>query len=223
MEEVAYEHREHQETNKDGSIVKVTTVVRVQKKKVLTNPDIEARKRLKKFGQVAGQEKGEIEGMIQLDDKDIYLLPFGQEKNEETITKFVSNRTHRERMEALKKKEEEIKTGRVDDGRVRQLYSSDSTQFSIKVSNLPLGLTQQEIEDFFAHPVRPKKIYRPMGREDNRPRDFAYVHFVTKGEAAEAINRYNGKVCGCQVLMAEWADSNRNAPGRAPVKRPGKK
>jgi RNA recognition motif-containing protein len=213
MDEISYEHREHTEKDRLGVVTKVTTVVRVQKKKVLTNPEIESRKRLKKFGECLGQEKGSVESTIQLDDKDIYLLPFGQEKNEESISKFVSSRTHRDKMEQLKRKEDELRTGKSDDSRTRQAYFSEPTSHSIKVSNIPLDLTQQELEDFFSVGGRPRKVYRPISKEDKKVRDFALIHYNVKSEAMAAIQRFNNKVCGCQILTAEMAD-NRNQLNR---------
>ena len=212
MEEVSYEHREHVETNLDSSY-KVTTLVKVQRKKILTNPDIESRKRLKKFGQASGYEKGAIEGSIQLDDKEIFLLPFGQEKNDETIAKFVTTRNHRDKFDQLNKREQEIKKGKIEDNRTRQTYTIEPTSFSIKVTNVPIGMSQDELEDFFAIGPRPRKIYRPVSRDDNKVRDFVLIHYNTKSEATDAILMFNNIKCGVQILTAEVAD-NRNQPSR---------
>lgn len=219
MDEGSYEYRETIEEDKDGSKYKVTTVVRVQKRQVLTNPDIERRQSLKKFGDVAGQERGQTDPTITLDDKDIYLLPFGQERNEDSIAKFVSSRTHREKMESLKQKEDKLKSGRTDDTTVRRQMIPETNSFQIKVTNIPLWLSQPELEDFFLREgARARKVYRPLTRDDNKPRDFALLTYSSPAEAAAAISKLDGKRCESQILGAEPADINKG-----PMAKRGKK
>jgi RNA recognition motif-containing protein len=213
MDEGSYEYRETTEDQKDGKY-KVTTVVRVQKRQVLSNPDIERRQSLKKFGAVALLEKGKPDPTITLDDKDIYLLPFGQERNEDSIAKFVSNRTHREKMESLKQKEDKLRSGRTEDSAAKRLFTQEPTSFQIKVTNIPLWLTQQELEDFFiSEGAKPRKVYRPLSREENKPRDFALLTYMNAADASTAIKKLDGKRCESQILGAEPAE-NKNFPGR---------
>ena len=219
MEEVSYENRHHIETVSEDKKYNVTTLVKVQRKKVLTNSDIERRKSLKKFGQAAGYEKGSIENSIAVDDKEVFLLPFGEEKNEDSISKFVTTRNHRERFGQLEKKEKEIKEGKLENNRPKSQFVTESSSNSIKISNLPLSLSQAELEDFLSGAVRPRKIYRPLGREDRIPRDFALIQYTSKAEADEAILRYNNKPCGSQILTAEMADRG-NPPNKPPSSRP---
>ena len=214
MDEVSYECRETIEDIK-GQTYKVTTVVRVQKKQVLTNPAIERRQHLKKFGEVSGFEKGQPDNIITLDDKDIYLLPYGQEKNEESIMKFISTRTHRDKLDSLKKKEDQLKSGKTEDSARRIQIIPDSTSHQVKVSNIPLWLTQEELDSFFAVGTRPRKVYRPLSKEDGKPRDFALLTYTSQSESLAAVKRFNGKICESQVLNAELAE---NKPGGGPFR-----
>ena len=215
MEEVSYEHREHIEETPGQDIhrVKVTTLVKVQRKKVLTNPDIEARKHVKKFGLAEKYTKGLIEPSITIDDKEVFLLPFGVEKNEESISAFVSTRNQRDKFEELRKKEKSLKEGKLNDERVKQTFTMEHTSFAVKVSNLPAEMTQQELEAFFSTGGRPRKVYRPVGRENGLPRDFAIINYHTKEEASASIKRFNNKKCGVLIIAAEHADS-RGPAGR---------
>lgn len=207
MDEVSYECRETIE-DLEGTKFKVTTVVRVQKKQVLTNPAIERRQKLKKFGDAANIEKGQTDKTITLDEKDIFLLPYGQERNEESIMKYISNRTHREKIDSLKKREDQLKSGKQPDTNKRFAAIPESTNHQIKVSNIPLWLTQDELESFFAATgIRTKKIYRPTSKEDGKPRDFALLTYLTAADSNAAILRINGMRCESQILNAEMADS----------------
>ena len=146
-------------------------------------------------------------------------MTFGEEKNESSLTAFISTRNHRERFGQLERKEKEIKEGNLESNKAKQFITTDSVNYSIKVSNVPLDLTQQELEDFFSDPVRPRKVFRPVGKEDRVPREFAIIHYNTHTEAEEAILRYNNKKCGYQILFAEMAD-NRNQTFRPQPPRP---
>lgn len=218
MEEISYEHREHIEQPSEDRKFKVTTLVKVQKKRVLTNSDIEARKGLKKFGQAAEFGKGVIEPAITIDDKEVFLLPFGEEKSDESISKFVSTRNHREKFEQLKKKEKELKEGKLEVARVHQQFSMEPSSFCVKVSNVPIDYTQQELEYFFAEGGRPRKVYRPLGRDTGIPRDFALINYATMAEAKAAILRFNNKACGYTILNAEHADKGNQS--NRPFQRP---
>jgi RNA recognition motif-containing protein len=214
MEEISYDHREHIETHPNQKF-KVTTVVKIQKRKIITNPDIEARKNLKKFGIVEDNQKGVIEGSIALDDKEIFLLPFGQEKNEESISKFVTLKNYRDKTDQLKRKEEDLKRGKIEDTKPRQFVYSENASVSIKVSNIPFNISQEELEDFFNEGIRPRKVYRPVSKENKQVRDFALVHYNTQEEAKAAILRFNNKRCGDQLLTAEMAENRSfNRPSK---------
>lgn len=214
MDEVSYECRETIEDS-EGTMFKVTTVVRVQKKQVLTNPAIERRQKLKKFGDAANIEKGQIDKTITLDEKDIYLLPYGQERNEESIMKFISTRTHREKIDSLKKREDQLKSGKPADANKRYQITPESTNNQIKVSNIPLWLTQEDLESFFAGTgIKLKKIYRPVSKEDGKPRDFALLTYFSVADSNAAILRINGMRCESQILNAEIAENKPGMPYR---------
>jgi RNA recognition motif-containing protein len=59
------------------------------------------------------------------------------------------------------------------------------------VGNMPYGATEADLRAHFSGVGAPSQIVIPVDRETGRPRGFAFVEFLDRAVAEEAINRFN--------------------------------
>lgn len=59
------------------------------------------------------------------------------------------------------------------------------------VGNMPYGATEADLRTHFAAVGNPSHIVIPVDRDTGRPRGFAFVEFLERGVAEEAISRFN--------------------------------
>jgi RNA recognition motif-containing protein len=59
------------------------------------------------------------------------------------------------------------------------------------VGNMPYGATEADLRAHFSGVGAPSQIVIPVDRETGRPRGFAFVEFIDRAVAEEAINRFN--------------------------------
>src|SRR5262245_41171778 len=56
---------------------------------------------------------------------------------------------------------------------------------------MPYGATEQDLRSHFAGVGEPSQIVIPVDRETGRPRGFAFVEYLDRGLAEQAIERFN--------------------------------
>jgi cold-inducible RNA-binding protein len=59
------------------------------------------------------------------------------------------------------------------------------------VGNMPYGATEADLRAHFAAVGNPSHIVIPVGRDTGRPRGFAFVEFLDRGMAEQAVERFN--------------------------------
>ncbi|MGE5835134.1 MAG: RNA recognition motif domain-containing protein [Acidobacteriota bacterium] len=59
------------------------------------------------------------------------------------------------------------------------------------VGNMPYGATEADLRAHFSQVGEPSQIVIPVDRETGRPRGFAFVEFLDRSVAEEAITRFN--------------------------------
>jgi len=59
------------------------------------------------------------------------------------------------------------------------------------VGNMPYGATEADLRAHFSGVGAPSQIVIPVDRETGRPRGFAFVEFIERPMAEEAISRFN--------------------------------
>jgi len=59
------------------------------------------------------------------------------------------------------------------------------------VGNMPYGATEADLRAHFSGVGAPSQVVIPMDRETGRPRGFAFVEFLDRGMAEQAIERFN--------------------------------
>jgi RNA recognition motif-containing protein len=61
------------------------------------------------------------------------------------------------------------------------------------VGNLAYSTTEADLRTYFGAVAPPSQVVLPVDRETGRPRGFAFVEFLDRAHAEQAIQRFNGQ------------------------------
>jgi cold-inducible RNA-binding protein len=95
------------------------------------------------------------------------------------------------------------------------------------VGNLSYSTTEADLRTYFATVAPPSQVVLPVDRETGRPRGFAFVEFIDRSHAEQAIQRFNGQAFNGRPLAVSEARAREDRgpggprPGGAPTPRPG--
>lgn len=82
------------------------------------------------------------------------------------------------------------------------------------VGNMPYAATEQDLRAHFSGVGEPSQIVIPVDRETGRPRGFAFVEFLDRAVAEEAINRFNMQpFMGRSLSVSEARPREERGPG----------
>lgn len=88
------------------------------------------------------------------------------------------------------------------------------------VGNLSYSTTEAELRTHFGTVAPPSQIVLPVDRETGRPRGFAFVEYLDRGQAEQAIQKFNGQMFSGRPLAVSEArareDRGPGGPGFAP-------
>lgn len=88
------------------------------------------------------------------------------------------------------------------------------------VGNLPYQATEDDLRTHFSQVGQPTQIVRPLDRETGRARGFAFVEYVERSVAEEAIKKFDGQLfMGRPLAVSEARAREDRGPGGPP--RPG--
>jgi cold-inducible RNA-binding protein len=88
------------------------------------------------------------------------------------------------------------------------------------VGNLAYSTTEADLRTYFGAVAPPSQVVLPVDRETGRPRGFAFVEFIDRGHAEQAIQRFNGQPFNGRPLAVSEARAREDrGPGGPP--RPG--
>lgn len=88
------------------------------------------------------------------------------------------------------------------------------------VGNLSYSTTEADLRTYFGTIAPPSQIVLPVDRETGRPRGFAFVEYLDRGHAEQAIQRFNGQPFNGRPLAVSEARAREDrGPGAGP--RPG--
>jgi RNA recognition motif-containing protein len=82
------------------------------------------------------------------------------------------------------------------------------------VGNLSYNTTEADLRTYFGAVAAPSQVVLPVDRETGRPRGFAFVEFLDRGNAETAIQRFNGQVFNGRPLAVSEARARED---RGPV------
>ncbi len=95
------------------------------------------------------------------------------------------------------------------------------------VGNLSYATTETDLRTYFGAVAPPSQVVLPVDRETGRPRGFAFVEFLDRGHAEQAIQRFNGQIFNGRPLAVSEARAREDRgpggprPGGPPGPRPG--
>ncbi|HEY2151391.1 MAG TPA: hypothetical protein VGH34_11305 [Vicinamibacterales bacterium] len=88
------------------------------------------------------------------------------------------------------------------------------------VGNLAYTTTEADLRTYFGGVAPPSQVVLPVDRETGRPRGFAFVEFMDRAHAEQAIQRFNGQPFNGRPLAVSEARAREDrGPGGPP--RPG--
>jgi RNA recognition motif-containing protein len=95
------------------------------------------------------------------------------------------------------------------------------------VGNLSYATTEADLRTYFGAIAPPSQVVLPVDRETGRPRGFAFVEFIDRAHAEQAIQRFNGQVLNGRPIAVSEARAREDRgpggprPGGPPGPRPG--
>jgi cold-inducible RNA-binding protein len=87
------------------------------------------------------------------------------------------------------------------------------------VGNLAYSTTEADLRTYFGAIAPPSQVVLPVDRETGRPRGFAFVEFMDRAHAEQAIQRFNGQVFNGRPLAVSEARAREDRGPGGP--RPG--
>jgi RNA recognition motif-containing protein len=82
------------------------------------------------------------------------------------------------------------------------------------VGNMPYGATEQDLRTHFSGVGSPSQVVIPVDRETGRPRGFAFVEFIDRTIAEQAIERFNQQpFMGRTLSVSEARPREERGPG----------
>ena len=90
------------------------------------------------------------------------------------------------------------------------------------VGNMPYGATDADLRAHFSAVGEPSQIVIPVDRETGRPRGFAFVEYLDRAKAEEAVSRFNQQpFMGRSLSVSEARPREERGPGGFSGPRPG--
>jgi cold-inducible RNA-binding protein len=87
------------------------------------------------------------------------------------------------------------------------------------VGNLAYSTTEADLRSYFGAIAPPSQVVLPVDRETGRPRGFAFVEFLDRAHAEQAIQRFHGQVFNGRPLAVSEARAREDRGPGGP--RPG--
>ena len=90
------------------------------------------------------------------------------------------------------------------------------------VGNLSYATTEAALRTYFGAVAPPSQVVLPLDRETGRPRGFAFVEYLDRANAEQAIQRFNGQPFNGRPLAVSEARAREDrGPGGFSGPRPG--
>ena len=89
------------------------------------------------------------------------------------------------------------------------------------VGNLSYSTTEADLRTYFGSVAQPSQVVLPVDRETGRPRGFAFVEFIERSDAEQAIQRFNGQIFNGRPLAVSEARAREDRGPGPSGPRPG--
>jgi cold-inducible RNA-binding protein len=82
------------------------------------------------------------------------------------------------------------------------------------VGNLSYSTSEADLRAYFGTVAPPSQVVLPVDRETGRPRGFAFVEFIDRAHAEQAVERFNGQMLnGRPIAVSEARAREDRGPG----------
>ena len=89
------------------------------------------------------------------------------------------------------------------------------------VGNLSYSTSEADLRAYFGTVAAPSQVVLPVDRETGRPRGFAFVEFLERPDAEQAIQKFNGQIFNGRPLAVSEARAREDRGPSGPGPRPG--
>ncbi|PRP89338.1 cobalamin synthesis protein P47K [Planoprotostelium fungivorum] len=214
-------------TNAKGQKVKIIKRIKIYKKQVKVNRNVEARRKWKKFGEVKDCPPGPEPVVTNPSQEDMFLESSRKSENKDKAVKSSKDssisiqcrncgRDHWTSKCPYGKQDAPVKasTGPSNvyqpPGRTGRPDSNDRGSeevATVRVANLSEDTKESDLAELFRNFGPVSRIYLAKDKGTGSSRGFAYVNFVYREDAAKAIQKLNGYGYDHLILHLEWAKS----------------
>ena len=196
-------------TKREGSTYKMTSQIKKRRMKKEMLPQVVERTKWKKFGRVAGQERGVLEpGIVEINSEEIHIIDRKKDVEQDLGDKLkINDRKVKLLKEIREKRERENReklaayTNANSKQKERQ-FKRRNNDCTIKVSGFNPSYTAAKLGEIFGKVGEIIKIVIPNNR------NIAFIRFAQTYHTTEAYNMYNDKAIDGCILQVTLLENN---------------
>ena len=197
-------------TKREGSIYKMTSQIKKKRIKKEMLPQVIERMKWKKFGKVAGQERGVLEpGIVEINSEEIHIIDRKKDVEQDLGDKL-RDKINDRKLKLLK----EMKEKRERENREKlAAYSSSNTRqrerqikrrnndCTIRVNGFNPNYSAQKLGEIFGKVGEIIKVVMPN-------KNLAFIRFAQSIHTVEAYDMFNDKALDGCILRVTLLDNN---------------
>ncbi|KAL0242792.1 hypothetical protein GEMRC1_005355 [Eukaryota sp. GEM-RC1] len=205
----------------DGTKVRVCKTIRAATQKILTNPDIEARRSWTSFG-VSGTHPGTstLDEEQNIDLRPAHIKPKPSKQHIDLDMKpanllkcrYCQSTEHMSYQCTDKPSDEEIARVDLQENtdkyvpRIKaQAAAGDLEEHTVRVTNIPPDIEDRELRDLFEGCGLLHRCHLVKDRITRESRGFAFITYLYRDDAQKAINTLNDHVLGHNLINVGWS------------------
>lgn len=198
--------------NSDGRTVKVTTKKKRIIREIRIKKGIHERKQWVKFGSAYEGDNSETT----CEGEEVFIEKPGEINSAPILPKKMGLK-RKWRSKAKKENNLEIPKDKSNKYVPRHMReTNDSGEINpeiitnIKVSNLSVEVTDDNLKNIFENICSVKKVYIPKDKNTGKSRGFGFVHFYRRKDAEDAKEKMEGYALHHLILNIDWALPKKN-------------
>ena len=197
-------------TQREGSIYKMNSQIKKKRIKKEMLPQVIERMKWKKFGKVAGQERGVLEpGIVEINSDEVHIIDRKRNIEQDLGDKLRDKINDRKvkllkEMKEKREKEEREKLAAYTSSNTKQRerqYKKRNNDCTIMVTGFNPSFTAEKLGNIFSKVGEVVKVVMPNKRN-------AFIRFAQSVHKEEAYDMFNDKDVGGCILQVILLDNN---------------